>query len=251
MAQVATAHAMRSALGRSTPRETAHAFYLGMAAAAFFTVFMGFAPSFFLRPWRAAPPLALGVVAHGALFSSWIGLFFIQTALVASGRTGLHRRLGMASAFLAALMIVTAIPLALSAAGRGSLPGDPLAFLLVVLVDLLCFGTFVAAAIRYRHRAETHKRLMLLAVASLLPPALSRWPIAVRYPAVIGVVMLLFLAAAPVTDFWKRRRQSSISLWGGLTLLASIPVRFAISRTEPWHQLAGWLIRWTTPYAPR
>jgi hypothetical protein len=145
----------------------------------------------------------------------------------------------------------TGTTLAFSAAGRGVLPGDPIAFLLVVLVDLLAFATFVGAAIHYRDRLETHKRFMVLALASLLPPAVSRWPVAIRYPAVVLGVLLLFVAAPPVCDLWRRRRLNAVSLWGGLSLLASVPLRFAISRTEPWHQLAGWLIRWTTPYGLR
>ena len=36
------------------------------------------------------------------------------------------------------------------------------------------FGMFVAAAIAYVGRPEIHKRLMLLATASMLPPAIAR-----------------------------------------------------------------------------
>jgi hypothetical protein len=47
----------------------------------------------------------------------------------------------------------------------------------------------------------THKRLMLLAMVSMLPPSISRWPIAVKQPApVIMGDVLLFLAAAPISD---------------------------------------------------
>jgi hypothetical protein len=84
---------------------------------------------------------------------------------------------------------------------------------------------------------------MLLAMVSLLPPAVSRWPIAVRHPLVILGVVVLFLAAAPAYDLMARRHIHPISLWGGLALLASIPLRFAVSRTEAWHRAASWLIR--------
>jgi hypothetical protein len=231
--------------------ESPHALYLVLSLAALITILSGFAPSFFLRPWRAASPLAPAVVAHGIAFTSWVGLFLVQAMLVASGRASLHRRLGVTTAALAALMVASAVPLALSAAGRGAIPGDPLAFLLVMLVDLLAFGGFVSAAIHYRDRTEIHKRLMVLALASLLPPAVSRWPVAIRYPAVIPGVLLLFVAAPPVCDLWTRRRPNAVSLWGGLSLLASVPLRFAIARTEPWHALAGWIIRSTMPYGPR
>jgi hypothetical protein len=230
--------------------ESPHALYVVLSLTALVTVFSGFAPSFFLRP-PTARPLSAAVIAHGIAFTAWVALFLVQTTLVASGRTSLHRRLGVTAAALAALMVASGLPLSLSAAGRGVLPGDPIAFLLVLLVDLVAFGGLVVAAIHYRDRSEIHKRLMLLALASLLPPAVSRWPVAIRYPAVIPGVLLLFVAAPPVCDLWARRRPNAVSLWGGLSLLASVPLRFAIARTEPWHALAGWIIRWTMPYGPR
>lgn len=220
-------------------------FYVVMAAAALAAVWAGFASSFYLRAWRPVPPLAPMVVVHGVAFTSWVLLFLAQTALVAAGRTELHRRLGVATAGLAGLLIISAPPMAISAAARSALPGDPLAFLLVILVDILTFALFVGAAIRFRHRAEVHKRLMLLAMASLLGPAVSRWPIAVGRPLLIAAVLFAFVAAAPARDLLARRRMHPVSLWGGLALAASGPLRFGLAQTEPWHRIAIWLVRVT------
>jgi len=60
---------------------------------------------------------------------------------------------------------------------------------------------------------------------------------------VIGAVLLALLAAAPIRDYLTRRRLNPVSLWGGLAVLASVPVRFAISHTEAWHRVASWLVR--------
>jgi uncharacterized membrane protein YozB (DUF420 family) len=217
-------------------------FYVGVAIAALVTVFVSFAPSFYLRP-ATKPALTLRVVAHGTLFSSWLVLFFVQTALAATGRIRYHRRLGLAAAGLAVIMVVTGPMIAVALARRGAPPGDPLAFMLIILVDLLFFGMFVGAAIYYRRQPEVHKRLMLLATISMLPPGLSRWPIAVRHPTVIPAVVVLFLGAALAFDFWTRRRIHPATLWGGLAFIVSMPVRFAIAPTAAWHQLASWLIR--------
>jgi hypothetical protein len=216
-------------------------FYVGMAIAFLVAVFAGFARSFYLRP-TTTPPLAPLVVVHGIVFSGWVLLFLAQATLVAAGRTSLHRWLGAAGAGLAILMVGLGLVIAFPAAKRGSLPGDPIAFLLVILVDLLLFAVFVAAAIHQRRRSEAHKRLMLLATVSLLPPAISRWPIAVDRPAVIAAVIIAFLAAAALHDVVGRRRVHPVSLWGGLTVLVSIPLRFAISQSEAWHRAARWLI---------
>jgi hypothetical protein len=67
--------------------------------------------------------------------------------------------------------------MAISAARRGALGNDGLAFMLVMIVDVLGSAGFVAAAIRYRRYSETHKRLMLLGTTSMLPPAIFRWPL--------------------------------------------------------------------------
>ena len=220
---------------------SAHGLYVGMAVAFLITLFVGFARTFYLRP-ASQPALAPLVVVHGIVFSAWFVLFFVQTTLVAAGRTNLHRRLGLAGAALAVLIVGLGLPVAIPAARAGRLPGDPLAFLLVMLGDLAGFAVFVGAAIYHRRRAETHKRLMVLAAISLLPPAISRWPIAVGRPAVIAAVLIALLAASPVYDLVVLRRVNRVSLWGGLALFLSVPVRFALSQTETWHRIARWLI---------
>jgi hypothetical protein len=218
-------------------------FYVGMGLVVIGVIGAGFGPSFYLRP-ATIPALAPRVVAHGILFSGWVVLFLVQAALAASGQIKLHRRLGVAAAGLAVTMVITAPPMAVALARRGLPPGEPLVFLLVVLTDLLFFGVFVGAGIYSRRRTETHKRLMLLAMVSMLPPGISRWPIAVKHPApVIMGVMLLFLAAAPISDLLARRRLSRVSLWGGLAVLVSLPLRFAVAQTAAWHALANWLVR--------
>ncbi len=138
-------------------------------------------------------------------------------------------------------MLVMGPLIAISAARRGVLPGDPMAFLLVPIMDVMLFAVFVSLAYHYRRRSELHKRWMLLAIASLLPPAISRWPLAVNRPIVVPVVLLLFLAARPIADRMASTRVHPVSLWGGLFLLASLPLRFAVAQTEGWHHVARWL----------
>src|SRR5262249_39033367 len=158
------------------------------------------------------------------------------TALVATQHVRVHRRLGILAALWATTMLVTGPPLAVDLARRGLPPGtDPLVFLLVMLVDLLVFAAFVGAGVLSRCYAETHKRFMLLAMTSLLPPGIGRWAIAERNPApVVMVALIVFLAAPLVADRLSRRRLNRVSLWGGILLFASLPVRFAIGQTATW-----------------
>lgn len=160
-------------------------FYGGMAVAMGLTVFAGFASTYYLRFLTGGPkatltggPFTTLVYVHGALFTAWVLLFIVQTALVAGRRVAVHRRLGVAGAVLAAAMIVAGTFIAIATAKRGAAPVgvDPLAFLVIPLFDMILFATFVTAALALRRDKEAHKRLMLLAYISIIVAAVARLP---------------------------------------------------------------------------
>src|SRR3954452_14258854 len=93
-----------SAAAIRTKRRTRR-FYVGMAIAFAITVFAGFARTYFLKAHFGSPPLGPLVHLHGAIFTTWVLFFLVQTTLVASGRTYLHRRMGIAGVVLAALVL--------------------------------------------------------------------------------------------------------------------------------------------------
>lgn len=217
-------------------------FYRGMAVAFLVTVIVGFSASSQRRIASGAPGLEPLVVLHATLFASWFVIFLMQTTFVATGRVATHRRLGVAAAVVAALLTVDGPLMAIAAARRGHLGPDGLAFMLVMMVDVLGFAVCVAAAIWWRRNPETHKRCMLLGTTSMLPPAISRWPLLAGHLVGVPIVLLAFLAAAPLRDLLTRRRVHPVSLWGGLALFASGPLRLVIAHSAAWHQVALWLI---------
>src|SRR5687768_9901467 len=81
-------------------------FYTGMAVAFVITVFAGFARTYYLRPYFTDGSLIPLLHLHGLVFTLWLLLLLTQTALIAAKRTGIHRRLGIAGAVLAVLMVV-------------------------------------------------------------------------------------------------------------------------------------------------
>ena len=98
-------------------------FYGGMAVAMGLTVLAGFASTYYLRFLTGGPKATLSggpfttlVYVHGALFTAWVLLFIVQTALVAGRRVAVHRRLGGAGAVLAAAMIVAGTFIAIATA---------------------------------------------------------------------------------------------------------------------------------------
>ena len=224
-------------VGLATPRAT-HRFYVVMATVVLATVLSGFGHSF---GSHAPARTSVRVAIHASLFMTWVFLFVTQIALVSAGNVKMHRRLGVFGAALALVMIASAPPMAVSAVARGVFPNG-VEFLLVILVDIALFAVFVGTAIGFRRRPEVHKRLMVLGMISMLSPAISRWPIAQRHIVVIPVVLTALIAATPVFDYLAGRSIRSVSLWGGLGIIVSIPVRFAFAQTPLWHHIAGWLI---------
>jgi hypothetical protein len=228
-------------------------FYGGMAIALGLTVFAGFASTYYLRFLADGPnatltggPFTALVHVHGALFTAWVLLFIVQTALVASRRVAVHRRLGVAGAVLAAAMVVAGTSIAIATAARGSAPPgmDPLAFLIIPIFDMVLFATFVTAALALRRDKEAHKRLMLLAYVSIIVAAVARLPgvLALGPPGFFGL-SFLFVVAAGLYDFLSRRRVHRVYLWGGALILVSVPARLFISGTSAWRSLAELLTR--------
>src|SRR3954471_3419951 len=121
-------------------------FYVGMAIAFAITVFAGFARTYFLRAHYGSPALPTLVHVHGAIFTTWVLFFLVQTTLVASGRTYLHRRMGIAGAVLAALVLAMGTTVAIHRAQNPTspIPGvPPLVFLAIPLFDMGLFAILV------------------------------------------------------------------------------------------------------------
>ena len=211
------------------------------------SVFVGFAPTYFLKAYFDGPPLSLLIHVHGLAFTAWIVLFVAQTILVARHRVRFHRRLGTAGAALAGVMVVLGLAAALVFARNAYAAGDTsvLGFLVIPFGDTFVFASLVAAALVYRRRPETHKRLMLLATISLLGAAIARWPHPIFQSgnAPFFVVTDLFIAVCVVRDLVALRRVHPALVWGGLLVVGSQPVRMLLADTRPWLAFAGVLVK--------
>jgi hypothetical protein len=217
-----------------------------MAVAMAVTVFAGFSRSYFLKAHFGTPELSLLLHVHGLVFTSWVLLFLSQTTLVAAGRTDVHRRLGVAGAVLATLVLILGTTTAILRVkgGAAPIPGvSPLSFLAVPLFDMVVFALLIGTGLYFRRRLETHKRLMTLATISLLSAPIARLPFGVLKagpPAFFGLTDL-FIVALLVYDLATRKKVHPATIWGGLLIVASQPLRLMISGTPGWLAFAGWL----------
>jgi len=223
-------------------------FYVTCALFAAAIVFAGFAPTFYLKTFFGTPELSTLKHVHGLIFSSWIALFVTQTWLVANDRRDIHRVLGVAGALLVVVMSVVGYLLAVDSGRRGFTPDvhvTPLSFMAIPLFDLGVFVALVAWALLLRQRSDWHKRLMLLATLSLLPPALARiamqFPPAPVMPIAFGGSALIVIAVV-IIDSVAQRRLHPAMLWGSLFFILSLPGRVLIAGTQAWQDFAAWMI---------
>ena len=237
---------MTADLSVAGTRQGTRRFYVGVAIAVHITVFLGFSRSYFLKAYFGTPELSLLVHIHGLVFTSWVLLFLAQTTLVATGRTDLHRKLGVGGAVLAALLLIIGTTTAILRVQGGRpapIPGvPPLSFLAVPLFDMVVFAILISAGVVLRNRPDTHKRLMTLATIALMSAPIARIPGVLRAgpPGFFGLTDL-FIVAMLVYDFATRGKVHPATIWGGLVIVASQPLRLMISGTPAWLAFAGWL----------
>ena len=153
-----------------------------MAGALLLVVLIGFGPTLYLRAFFDVPDMPTYVLAHGAILTAWFVWFFIQTSLVATHRTHLHRRLGIIGVGIGVTVIVAGGMVSLGLVPRLSALGRDIEANLAQhagvlwgnLGLLIPFGVFLSLAIANRRKSEIHKRLMLLSSISIVGPALAR-----------------------------------------------------------------------------
>jgi hypothetical protein len=229
----------------------------------------GFLPSLIDQSRRVAPPTWL-VTAHGALAGAWLLLFLIQTILVATRRTAIHRRIGVAGLFIAFAMIAVGSLTVIDHARRGyDLSGDiaraarpsgsrasteDLAVtMLPPLLAFANFGILTGLGLAFRHRPAVHKRLMLLALGLLvLTPLIhlsghliGRWP--GLYGPSLNLATLLIANALPfsvaVRDKVSDGRIHPISLWVPVLLIVeTFGVIAVVMPSDLWRRVAMWLV---------
>ena len=150
--------------------------------------------------------------------------------LIVRHRVAVHRRLGIAGATLAGIIVVVGTFTALRFL-RNNLHAPPAfgppapEFFGFLLFDLYVFGGLVASAILLRKNREAHRRLMLLATLSMISPGVVRIPFERLSPgpAFLGsagpgglfALDLLLLYACIAYDIWRTKKSRPAFIVGG------------------------------------
>lgn len=224
------------------------------AIAIFFVLvtFVGFAPTFFLRPFTDAPSLPLRFHIHGFFATAWVLLFFAQTVLIARRSFTLHRRMGVLGGCIAAGLVLSGLVIlyyvAIAYPQNGRELNQVSALVWGNIAGLTVFSVFVGLGIAFRRRPQTHKRLMLLGTLSIMGQPLVRIghldlfrvsDSMIVNDAVYGLggILALFTVVA-IHDVIVLRRVHHTVAWGlpfqlGMTILAGL----VLSTSEFGHAL--------------
>jgi hypothetical protein len=213
-------------------------FYLFMSLLITVVVVYGFSYTInqnLLHP-RVQPPQI--VYLHSFVFSAWLLFFILQSALVRSHNVRLHRTLGWVGAGFAVAIVVlgyTTSTAVLRLAIQRQLPFPTVSFLLVEIMELVCFAVPFALAIYWRKRPDFHRRLMLIATCALTEAAFGRIPSLPNLFAPAGVDALILLGV--VRDMIVERRIHKVYLY---TLPAMIFLQIIAEYTYA-HQSSWWI----------
>jgi hypothetical protein len=243
--RMATAFTAPGSSTRSPGRD--RLFFGGVTIVMLVTVIGGFGPTYYFTSvlnGRVALTPALHV--HGAVFTAWMLLLVVQSSLISAGRADLHRQLGIAGAILGACMTFLGGYVAITRFRGGLMAAPPevsVAILLAIaLATVVVFPALFGSALLMHRRTDYHKRLVILATTELLTAAVARLPGVAEYGPVgfFGATDMFVLALAAY-DFGTHGRIHPATLWGGLFLIVSQPLRLIIGASAPWAEFATWL----------
>ncbi|WP_293941418.1 hypothetical protein [Sphingomonas sp.] len=227
-------------------------FFPGMAVFAGLIIALGFVPEI-LRFAAGTFPIPWVLHIHAGIMFAWFGAFLLQAVLGATGRTALHRRVGLYAIFVGFLAFASMVFVEFRtfvAHPQWLTPKD-LDWKLPGAFIYLTFGLFLAWAVRERRRPEWHKRLMTFALFLSLDAAIQRFvwiPMGYGFgPFALALDLFLLVPLFAYDLRVLNGRLHAATVRGTVVLLSSEAALFALWGTAPWHNLVLWVANGIRP----
>lgn len=213
-------------------------FYFGMSLLAAAVVIYGFSHTVEHNLIHPAIPRPLLLWFHAVVFTAWLGLFIVQSALVRTHNVRIHRTVGWFGAGMGAVLPVLGVSIAVVMARFNTYQlheKDAPAFMLVPLFDMLCFTSTFWLAVYWRKKPEFHRRLVLIATCALTAAGFGRFPEYILPHIVFyaGVDALILLGV--VRDLVVNRRIHRVYAYAlPIFAVLQFTVIYTIVSSAPW-----------------
>jgi hypothetical protein len=194
---------------------TGRSFYLGLMGTITVIVLYGFSNTVDVDIFHPALPQPAILYIHAVVYTSWLLILLLQTALIWMRNLRLHRKLGWYGAAFAAVMVVIGVmtTIMMGKVHVARLGVEQAMFIYRPLEDIVFFGAALGLAIHWRRRPDFHRRLMVLASCALTPPAISRIPV-IHSLGMVYLVTDLLVMTAILYDLNTIRRVHAVYRWG-------------------------------------
>jgi hypothetical protein len=123
-------------------------------------------------------------------------------------------------------------------------------FVFVPFFIIVTFAALVTSAVLLRMRSHLHKRLMMLAMITVLPPATARliqlFGGSEHFLLLQTSFTALFVICCVAYDWFRNRLLHPVFLVGGTLLVLSWPFRVWVARTPAWENVGKWMASLST-----
>lgn len=224
-------------------------YFLTAACLALAVVIIGFWKTFFLPSFEGtftAPPV---IYVHGALLFAWTLFLVLQSVLIRRKNLKLHRKIGWAGPVLMLGVAISTMAAGVyvlrrdvgAGGGQIAISSFPGTFTTPVI-----FVVLVTAGIIYRRRPEVHKRLMLLAMISVIWAAFGRFrhyfpPFDQSLLVFQGIVPLSMILIAMLWEKLTKKRIHPVYFIAGVPLIIESTAEILLFDTTGWQIASAWL----------
>ena len=242
---------------RTSPGER---FFFYYALTLLALVLIGFAPSFFARLAFQQESMPFYLHLHGAVLTAWFVLLVTQALLVRNANAALHRQLGRFFVAYGVIVVVGGlmatlnyVPRALDAGTSFEMDmadvnpqqaaGVPFLNFAATIVwvnigSVVGFALLLVLAVLSRAKADSHKRFMLFASVSIIPPAVARISRIVadtEQGPFIPLVLLMLVLAIVIYDYRQQKKPHRATLIS-VAILVAINATAGLIAVSPWGQ---------------